>query len=194
MMAHQSEEAHAAGTPMTRLQRMVQPRPAIARLFGQTSHAPDASKIGHLSSMTYAPANANVQALQRQYGVNWKKHLATQQGLSEDKITELPTAMNKTSALIHKLAGAPVSDSLGDRMVADLIKGAQANPRTGNVQIYKEQAETKLASAGVGPLDIAHMAGTLKALEASGFSKKEAAEYLNIGEGAIDAVLTVIGD
>lgn len=90
---------------------------------------------------------------------------------------------------IQKLAGASTSDTLGDRMVADLVKGAQANWRTGEVQLDRAGAETKLASYGVTPLDLAHMVGTLQALDEAGFSKKEAAEYLNVEEGAIDAVL-----
>lgn len=94
---------------------------------------------------------------------------------------------------IQKLAGAPAADTnLSDRMVADLVKGAQANPRLGNVQHYAEQAEQKLASAGITPLDVAHMAGTLAALDEAGFSKKEAAEYLQVTEEAINDVLQVI--
>lgn len=92
-------------------------------------------------------------------------------------------------ATIQKIAGAPVADDLGDRMVAELVKGAQANPRTGEIQIDRQGAETKLASYGVTPIDLAHMVGTLQALDEAGFSKKEAAEYLNVGEDAIDAVL-----
>lgn len=96
---------------------------------------------------------------------------------------------------IQKLAGAPVPDTgLSDRIVADLVKGAQANPRTGEVQIYREQAEQKLASAGVTPFDVAHMIGTLTALDEAGFSKKEAAAYLQVTEAAIDDVLAVVAD
>lgn len=94
---------------------------------------------------------------------------------------------------IQKLAGAPAPDTgLSDRIIDDLVKGAQANPRTGAIQFYKEQAEQKLASVGVTPLDVAHMTGTLKALDEAGFSKKEAAEYLQVTEEAIDDVLQVI--
>ena len=94
---------------------------------------------------------------------------------------------------IQKLAGAPAPDTgLSDRIIDDLVKGAQANPRTGAIQFYKEQAEQKLASAGITPLDVAHMAGTLTALDEAGFSKKEAAEYLQVTEEAIDDVLKVI--
>lgn len=95
---------------------------------------------------------------------------------------------------IQKLAGASTSDSLGDRMLSDLIKGAQSNWRTGEIQLDREGAETKLASYGVTPLDLAHMVGTLQALDEAGFSKKEAAEYLNVEEGAIDAVLVAAKD
>lgn len=94
---------------------------------------------------------------------------------------------------IQKIAGAPRSDDLGDRIVQDLIKGAQANPRTGAIQVNATTAEMKLAAAGVGPLDIAHMFGTLQALDEAGFSKKEAAEYLAVDEDAIDAVLATAG-
>jgi hypothetical protein len=38
------------------------------------------------------------------------------------------------------------------------------------------------------------MVGTLQALDEAGFSKKEAAEYLNVEEGAIDAVLLASSD
>lgn len=103
--------------------------------------------------------------------------------------------MNKSMLdTIQKLAGAPLKDDLGDRIVADLIKGAQANPRTGSIQMNRIQAETKLAAAGVGPLDVAHMVGTLQALQEGGFSKKEAAEYLQVSEDGIDAVLTLVKD
>lgn len=95
-------------------------------------------------------------------------------------------------ATVEKIAGAAHKDNLGDRMVADLIKGAQSNPRTGEIQVGTPGAETKLASAGIGPLDIAHMAGTLKALNEGGFTKKEAAEYLGVDEAAIDDVLQVV--
>jgi hypothetical protein len=95
---------------------------------------------------------------------------------------------------IQKLAGAPTSDALGDRMVSDLIKGAQSNWRTGEIQLDRAGAETKLASQGITPLDLAHMVGTLQALDEAGFSKKEAAEYLNVEEGAIDAVLLASSD
>ena len=94
---------------------------------------------------------------------------------------------------IQKLAGAAMPDTgLSDRIVADLVKGAQANPRTGQIQFYQEQAEQKLAAAGVTALDVAHMAGALTALDEAGFSKKEAAEYLGVAEEAIDDVLKVI--
>ena len=93
---------------------------------------------------------------------------------------------------IQKLAGAPRHDDLAERMVQDLIKGAQDNPRTGAVQVNAVEAEMKLASYGVGPLDVAHMVGTLQALDEAGFSKKEAAEYLNVSEDAIDDVLTIV--
>jgi hypothetical protein len=100
--------------------------------------------------------------------------------------------MNKAMQdTIQKLAGARLNDDVGDKIVADLIKGAQANPRTGAIQFNAQQAEMKLASEGVGPLDIAHMVGTLQALDEAGFNKKEAAEYLQVGEDAIDAVLAV---
>ena len=144
-----------------------------------------------LVGMTYDPNNANVKALQRIHGADWKKHLASQRGISESAISEKAAMMTT----IQKLAGAPVPDTgLGDRIIADLVKGAQANPRTGAVQFYQEQAEQKLASAGITPLDVAHMVGTLKALDEAGFSKKEAAEYLQVAEDAIDDVLRVIED
>lgn len=91
--------------------------------------------------------------------------------------------------LIQKIAGVPTADPLGDRMVADLIKGAQSNWRTGEIQMDRPGAETKLASYGVTPLDLAHMVGTLQALDEAGFSKKEAAEYLRVAEADIDAVI-----
>lgn len=94
---------------------------------------------------------------------------------------------------IQKLAGAPAPDTgMSERIIADLVKGAQANPRTGEIQLGAEQSEQKLASVGITPLDIAHMAGTLAALDEAGFSKKEAAEYLQVSEEAIDDVLQVI--
>ncbi len=142
-----------------------------------------------LAGMTYDPGNAHIRELQRLHGPNWKQHLAAQRGISPEQIVEKNAAMMDT---IQKIAGAPTQDHLGDRMVSDLIKGAQANPRTGQIQVYQEQAEMKLASLGVTPFDMAHMVGTLTALEEGGFSKKEAAEYLNVGEDAIDAVLTVV--
>jgi hypothetical protein len=93
---------------------------------------------------------------------------------------------------IQKLAGAPSPDTgLSDRIIADLVKGAQANPRTGEIQFYKEQAEQKLASVGVTPFDVAHMVGTLTALDEAGFSKKEAAVFLQVSEEVIDDVLQV---
>ena len=93
---------------------------------------------------------------------------------------------------IQKLAGAAMPDTgLSDRIIDDLVKGAQANPRTGQIQFYQEQAEQKLASAGVTALDVAHMVGTLRALDEAGFSKKEAAEYLGVVEEAIEDVLKV---
>lgn len=93
---------------------------------------------------------------------------------------------------IQKLAGAPLADNgLSDRIVNDLIKGAQDNPRTGDVQIYREQAEVKLASAGITAVDLAHMVGTLQALDEEGFSQKEAAEYLQVPEEVIQDVLRV---
>lgn len=94
---------------------------------------------------------------------------------------------------IQKLAGAPSPDTgLSERIIDDLVKGAQANPRTGAIQFYAQQAEQKLASAGITPLDVAHMHGTLLALEEAGFSKKEAAEYLSVTEEAIDDVIKVV--
>jgi len=105
--------------------------------------------------------------------------------------TKLTSTMQAT---IQKLAGSPVPDNdLSARMVADLVKGAQANPRTGEIQHYREQAEIKLASAGITPFDVAHMVGTLTALDEAGFTKKEAAEYLQVDEAAIDDVLKVVG-
>lgn len=94
--------------------------------------------------------------------------------------------------MIQKLASS--SDDLGARMVDDLVKGAQSNWRTGEVQLDRHGAETKLASYGVTQLDLAHMVGTLQALDEAGFSKKEAAEYLNVGEDAIDAVIVAAKD
>lgn len=142
-----------------------------------------------LVGMTYDPNNANIKSLQRIRGPDWKKHLASQRGIEESAIQE-KSAMMST---IQKLAGSPQPDTgLAARIVDDLVKGAQANPRLGNVQHYTEQAEVKLASAGITPLDVAHMAGTLKALDEAGFSKKEAAEYLNVPEAVIDDVLKVI--
>jgi hypothetical protein len=71
--------------------------------------------------------------------------------------------------------------------MSDLIKGA------GAVQVDRDySAETKLAAAGVTPVDIAHMVGSLQALDAAGFSKKEAAEYLQVPESTIDDVLSIV--
>jgi hypothetical protein len=98
-------------------------------------------------------------------------------------------------ATIQKIAGAPLpnKDAGSNRIIDDLVKGAQANPRTGAVEVGSDGVEVKLASQGVTPLDIAHMKGTLKALGEAQFSLKEASEYLQVSEADIQAVLSIKG-
>lgn len=194
--AHQAEHEleHTPGaTRMEKLRNSIRPHPMVARLFGGGGSPPPSSATppGRLMAMTYDPMNANVLALQRQHGAGWKRQLAAQNGIAENQITERPRVMNKTALdIITKIAGAPAADqhdARSARIMSDLIKGA------GAVQVDRDySAETKLAAAGVTPVDIAHMVGSLQALDAAGFSKKEAAEYLQVPESTIDDVLSIV--
>lgn len=157
---------------------------------------PNAPQPMQLGAMSYDPNNELIVQMQRQFGPAWKQHLAALRGISPEAIVQ-KQATEKTMkidlAAIQKIAGAPVKNDLGDRIIDDLVKGAQANPRTGDIQINTQGAEVKLASMGVTPLDIAHMQGTLKALGEAGFTKKEASEYLQVTEADIEAVLSIKG-
>ena len=79
--------------------------------------------------------------------------------------------------LLQKIAGAPVPHSQ-DQVIAHLQTAATPT--------------AKFAAAGLTPLDLAHMHGTLLALDEAGFTTKEAAEYLQVSEHDIAAVLRAV--
>lgn len=95
---------------------------------------------------------------------------------------------------IQKLAGPAVKTAgVGDNVVSDLIKGAQNNPRLGNVQLDAAGCEQKLAAAGVTPLEIAKLAGALTAFAEAECTFKEASEALGVPEVILSYVVGAVG-
>ncbi len=100
----------------------------------------------------------------------------------------------KAKELITKLASVKMQKpALMDRIMSDFVKGAQRNPRLGNVQYGNRiSTETKLASAGFTSLDVAKVAGQLQALHEGGFNLKEASEFLGQPTEILQAVLETV--
>lgn len=82
--------------------------------------------------------------------------------------------------------------SLMDRIISDFTKGASRNPRLGNVQMGGPGQETKVASAGLTHLDVAKLAGVLRALDEGGFSLKEACAMTGHPEDILREVLETV--
>ena len=81
--------------------------------------------------------------------------------------------------------------SLSDSIINDFIEGARRN-KTARVQVGDVTSETKIASAGMTPLDTAKLSGALYACKEAEFTLEEASQILGIPVELAQAVLNTV--